>query len=338
MRSYKKTSYSKHSHTNEIENEVTDQSLYLNRRAFIEKSSRTIGAYSLGAMTLGSSSSLLLANSSLACENLGQLNKSQLDKGQLHNITQDKSNSLSEITRYNNYYEFSTNKEAVIHLAKVLTTEPWTLTIEGEVEKPIILDIDKILSSMPIEERIYRLRCVEGWSMVIPWSGFSLCHLLKLALPTSKAKYVEFVSLLRPEEMIGQRIDSLDWPYREALRIDEAMHPLTLIATGLYGQDLPKQNGAPLRLVVPWKYAFKSIKAITHIRLLEEQPISSWSKAASSEYGFYANVNPKVAHPRWTQRRENRIGEIKKRRTQMFNGYAEQVAHLYKGMNLEKNY
>jgi sulfoxide reductase catalytic subunit YedY len=174
--------------------------------------------------------------------------------------------------------------------------------------------------------------------MVIPWSGFSLCHLLKLAQPTSKAKYVEFVSLLRPEEMIGQRIDSLEWPYREALRIDEAMHPLTLIATGLYGKDLPKQNGAPLRLVVPWKYAFKSIKAITHIRLLEKQPTSSWSQAASSEYGFYANVNPKVAHPRWTQRRENRIGEIKKRRTQMFNGYAEQVAHLYQGMNLEKNY
>lgn len=303
------------------ENEVTDESIYLQRRRFIK---------ALGALSI--SSPLFLPPSVAAVANC------KIPSGSLHNLTQDKSNTLSEITRYNNYYEFSTNKKAVIHLAQELTTEPWTLTIEGEVARPLTLDVDKILSLIATEERIYRLRCVEGWSMVIPWTGFSLCHLLKLARPTSRAKYVEFVSLLRPEEMVGQRIQSLDWPFREGLRIDEAMHPLTLIATGLYGKELPRQNGAPLRLVVPWKYAFKSIKAITHIRLLEQQPVSSWQQAAASEYGFYANVNPKVSHPRWTQQRENRIGELKKHRTQMFNGYAEQVAHLYQGMNLEKNF
>ncbi len=315
------------------ENEVTDESIYLKRHSFIKQRRSFIkhSAAALGALSVGSSS-LLLPQSVLAAS------ECKIKPGSLHNLTHDKSNTLSEITRYNNYYEFSTNKEAIVHLAQELTIEPWTLTIDGEVEKPLTLDVDKILSLIPREERIYRLRCVEGWSMVIPWTGFSLCHLLKLAQPTSRAKFVEFSSLLRPEEMIGQRMQSLDWPFREGLRMDEAMHPLTIIATGLYGKELPKQNGAPLRLVVPWKYAFKSIKAITHIRLLEQQPVSSWHKAAASEYGFYANVNPKVAHPRWTQRRENRIGELKKRRTQMFNGYEEQVAQLYQGMNLEKNF
>lgn len=249
-----------------------------------------------------------------------------------------KPNTIDEITRYNNYYEFSTNKEAVIHLAKTLTTRPWTVEIEGEVDRPRIYDIETILKRWPSEERVYRFRCVEGWSMVIPWNGFSLCQLLKDAQPTSRAKYVEFVSLKRPSEMIGQRRDTLPWPYREGLRIDEALHPLTLLATGLYGKELPNQNGAPLRLVVPWKYGFKSIKAITRIRLLSSPPSTSWNIASASEYGFYANVNPNISHPRWSQRRENRIGELRKIRTLMFNGYADQVAHLYKGMDLNKNY
>ncbi len=252
--------------------------------------------------------------------------------------SRDKLTPLSSVTRYNNYYEFSTNKEVVIHLARELTTRPWTLRIEGEVERPLTLDVDALLSRLDQEERIYRLRCVEGWSMVIPWNGFPLCELLKQAAPTSRAKYVEFVSLHRPEEMIGQRQDTLPWPYREGLRIDEAMHPLTLVATGLYGKELPPQNGAPLRMVVPWKYGFKSAKAITHIRLRSDQPQTSWNLAAPSEYGFYANVNPAVPHPRWSQARENRIGELRKRPTLPFNGYAEQVAHLYRGMDLKRSY
>lgn len=248
----------------------------------------------------------------------------------------DKPTSLSSITHYNNYYEFSTNKEVVVHLARELTLRPWTLTIEGEVEKPMTLAVDDLLNKFDHEERIYRLRCVEGWSMVIPWNGFSLCQLLKLTMPTSRAKYVEFISVHRPEEMIGQRRDTLAWPYREGLRIDEAMHPLTMLVTGLYGKELPAQNGAPLRLAVPWKYGFKSPKAITHIRLRQDQPVTSWNRAIPSEYGFYANVNPDVPHPRWSQTRENRIGELRKRPTLPFNGYAEQVAHLYQGMDLKR--
>ena len=237
---------------------------------------------------------------------------------------------------YNNYYEFSTNKRVVFQLAKELTLRPWTLTIEGEVENPMTIDIEKLLTRFTIEERIYRLRCVEGWAMVVPWNGIPLCQLLKQAAPTSRAKYVEFVSLHRSAEMIGQRQGSLPWPYREGLRIDEAMHPLTLMVTGMYGKDLPPQNGAPLRLAVPWKYGFKSAKAITHIRLVEKQPATSWNQATPSEYGFYANVNPTVAHPRWSQQRENLIGQLRKQPTKMFNGYAEQVAHLYNGMDLKK--
>lgn len=248
----------------------------------------------------------------------------------------DKLSPYKSITRYNNYYEFTTNKKMVVHIAKELTLKPWTIQIEGEVEKPITIGMEDILKNFTQEERVYRLRCVEGWSMVVPWNGFSLCELLKQAKLTSDAKYVEFVSLHRPEEMIGQRRDSLNWPYREALRIDEAMHPLTMLVTGLYGKELPAQNGAPLRLAVPWKYGFKSSKAITHIRLLKDKPQTSWCLSVPSEYGFYANVNPSVAHPRWDQRRETRLGELFKRKTLPFNGYADQVAALYKGMDLKK--
>lgn len=298
--------------------EVTDPDIYFNRRKFLKAAALTLGGSWLHRQAIATPST---ANS---CEALV-----------LPQIKEEP-NTFSQISRYNNYYEFTTKKDMVIHLAKELSVEPWTLTIEGECETPLKLSVDDLLKRHPQEERIYRLRCVEGWSMVIPWNGFSLCELLKLAKPTSKAKYVEFTSLLNPEVMIGQRIPSLEWPYREALRIDEAMHPLTMMVTGLYGKELPKQNGAPLRIAVPWKYAFKSPKAITHIRFTEKEPQTSWKEKVPSEYGFYANVNPKVAHPRWTQSRENRVGELKKKRTLMFNGYEQQVAHLYKGMDLSK--
>ena len=222
-------------------------------------------------------------------------------------------------------------------LAQALTIEPWTLPIRGAVEKAITLDMDDIRRQCQVE-RTYRMRCVEGWSMVIPWFGIELQRLLSLAKPLSTARYAHFISIERPSEMIGQRRPSLNWPYREALRIDEAMHPLTLLATGLYGMDLPKQNGAPLRLVVPWKYGFKSIKAVAVIELTEQQPSTTWIEASPKEYGFYANVNPNVPHPRWSQRRELPIGERKKVATLPFNGYADQVAKLYQGMDLNKHY
>ena len=238
---------------------------------------------------------------------------------------------------YNNYYEFSTDKEAVRILAKALTLDPWKIRISGNVEQPLELDVDNI-RKLCEEERIYRFRCVEGWSMVVPWLGVPLSAVLKKAKPLSSAKFVKFSAIVNPKEMIGQRRPTLDWPYTEGLRMDEAMHPLTLLATGMYGNPLPAQNGAPLRLVVPWKYGFKSIKAIQKIELLESQPTSSWQSIAPSEYGFYANVNPKVAHPRWSQSREVPLGQSKKQRTLMFNGYAEQVASLYSGMDLSTFY
>ncbi len=245
---------------------------------------------------------------------------------------------MNTATRYNNYYEYSTDKKAVIHLAKEFNPRPWTVSVEGEVRHPKVYDIDEILRLVPAQERIYRLRCVEGWSMVVPWMGIPLCEVLKLADPTGNAKFVEFSSIMKPEIMIGQRTSSLPWPYTEGLRIDEAMHPLTLLVTGMYGKPLPNQNGAPLRLVVPWKYGFKSIKAIAKIRMVANQPNSSWMRSVPSEYGFYANVNPAVAHPRWSQRRETRLGELSKRDTLPFNGYAEQVASLYRGMDLATNF
>lgn len=238
-----------------------------------------------------------------------------------------------DIASYNNYYEFSTDKKAVRFLARALTLRPWTITVEGEVEKPCTLDADDLHRLFGREERIYRLRCVEGWSMVVPWSGFALSQLLARARPTSRAKFVAFESLQRSSEMIGQRGGALPWPYREGLRIDEAMHPLAFAVTGLYGQPLPAQNGAPLRLAIPWKYGFKSAKAIVRIRLLQEQPPTSWNQLAPSEYGFYGNVNPQLPHPRWSQARENRIGEMQKRPTLALNGYAPWVASLYQGQD-----
>jgi len=289
--------------------EVTPELAYLQRRRFM----------ALALSVLGTT--------------LAPLSKASSDTDAIEKLT-----PYNKITRYNNYYEFSTKKEAVSILAQELTISPWQITVEGEVESPIAVDIRELVGNYTTDEYIYPLRCVEGWSMIIPWQGFQLYKLLEQVKPTSKAKYVTFVGALNPKEMIGQRRPVLDWPYVEGLRIDEAMHPLTILATGLYGKDMPKQNGAPIRLVVPWKYGFKSIKAITKIILTEKQPATSWVKSSPSEYGFYANVNPAVAHPRWSQRREVRIGEVVKRKTKAFNGFEKQVSHLYKGMDLEKNF
>ncbi len=248
-------------------------------------------------------------------------------------------NDFEDVSNYTNYYEFSTNKEDATVLAQVLPTNPWNVTVEGEVEKPGVYHLEDILRDNPLQERIYRFRCVEAWSMVVPWIGFPLGEMLQRFQPTSKAKFVEFTTLYNPELMPGQRLGTLDWPYVEGLRIDEAMHPLTLMVTGMYDDALPKQNGAPLRLIVPWKYGFKSIKAIVKIRLMESMPETAWHKSAPREYGFYANVNPNVPHPRWSQARERVLGSsifTSKRKTELFNGYAEQVASLYSGMDLKK--
>lgn len=250
--------------------------------------------------------------------------------------TDEKLTAYDSATGYNNFYEFGTDKTDPARYAGSLKTSPWSVAIEGEVAKPGAYALEDLLTPHPLEERIYRLRCVEAWSMVIPWVGFPLGDLLKRFEPTSRAKYMEFTTLHDPEQMPGQRRRILDWPYTEGLRIDEAMHPLTILAMGMYGEVLPNQNGAPLRLVVPWKYGFKSIKSIVRIRLTEQQPATAWNKSAPDEYGFYANVNPEVNHPRWSQKRERRIGEFFKRDTLPFNGYAEQVAHLYAGMDLRK--
>ena len=255
--------------------------------------------------------------------------------------TERKITDYKYATTYNNYYEFGTGKSDPHKNSQDFITKPWEIKIDGEVEKEITLSVDEIINMFPSEERVYRFRCVEGWSMVIPWLGFPLNKLLNKAQPTSKAKYVKFTSVFDPEQMKGQRFPVLDWPYKEGLRIDEAMHPLTLMVTGLYGKELPNQNGAPLRLIVPWKYGFKSAKAIVNISFVEKMPTSSWMKASPNEYGFYSNVNPNVAHPRWSQATERVIGEnvfAPRIQTLMFNGYGDEVASLYDGMDLRKNY
>ena len=257
-------------------------------------------------------------------------------------ITMDKLTPYSDVTSYNNYYEFGTDKSDPAQNAHTLKTRPWTVAIEGEVKKPGIFDLEELLKLAPMEERIYRLRCVEGWSMVIPWMGYSLSELIKRVEPNGNAKYVEFVTLADPKTMpfVGSRV--LDWPYVEGLRMDEAMHPLALLSFGLYGEVLPNQNGAPVRMVLPWKYGFKSAKSIVKIRFVAKEPGTAWNKAAKNEYGFYSNVNPTVDHPRWSQGTERRIGEdglfAKKRPTLMFNGYEAQVGQLYAGMDLKKFY
>ncbi|QDC97530.1 protein-methionine-sulfoxide reductase catalytic subunit MsrP [Candidatus Methylopumilus universalis] len=305
--------------------EITPEHIYNDRRNFIKNLGLILSSTALSTFT----------NTGFAALNTLPSFIQSKDHGN------EKLTSFKDITSYNNYYEFGTSKTDPQDHAHLLKIDPWSISIEGSVAKPLKLDIDELIKLIPIEERIYRLRCVEGWSMVIPWIGIPLNSLLKKVTPTGNAKYVEFVSLKRPSEMIGQKDDMLDWPYTEGLRLDEAMHPLTILAVGLYGKVLPKQNGAPIRLVIPWKYGFKSIKAITKIRLVEKMPISTWMKANPKEYGFYSNVNPEVDHPRWTQATERRIGESllsPRLKTQMFNGYKEEVAHLYQGMDLNKNF
>jgi len=306
--------------------EITDQALFRRRREFI------IGGAALGltgALGLG-----LIPNSESAPTNRKLPN---VRPGPF--ATDEPKTQYGDVTNYNNFYEFSTDKKRVAPLAKDFVTRPWTLAVEGACEKPGTFDVDALIKRHSLEERVYRLRCVEAWSMVIPWVGFPLGDLLKHVLPTSRAKYVAFETFYRPEQAPGQRGlfgGGLDWPYVEGLRMDEAMHPLTILAVGLYGELMPNQNGAPIRLVVPWKYGFKSIKSIVRMRLVENEPPTAWNKASPREYGFYANVNPNVDHPRWSQARERRIGDFLKRPTLMFNGYAKQVAHLYKGMDLGK--
>jgi sulfoxide reductase catalytic subunit YedY len=303
--------------------EITPEHIYNDRRNFIKNLGLILGSTALSAF----------ANKSFAALH------TLPSFAQAKEREKEKLSSLKDITSYNNYYEFGTSKSDPYDYAEKLNIDPWSISIEGFVTKPLKLDLDELIKEMPLEERIYRLRCVEGWSMVIPWVGIPLHALLKKVSPNGNAKYVEFISLKRPSEMIGQKDDMLDWPYTEGLRLDEAMHPLTILAVGLYGKVLPKQNGAPIRLVVPWKYGFKSIKAITKIRLVEKMPISTWMKANPKEYGFYANVNPKVDHPRWSQTTERRVGEsllTPRLKTQMFNGYQEEVAHLYQGMDLNR--
>jgi len=303
------------------ESEVTPYELYLNRRKFIGRAGRIA---LLAAVAPGSVS---------ACDFAGKEAEATEAGGQ-----EDKLTPYEDVTTYNNFYEFGTGKGDPARNAGPLVTRPWTVEVTGHCERPGEYAVEDILGRFPPEDRIYRLRCVEAWSMVIPWMGFPLKDLLSWVQPTSRAEFVEFTTLYDPEQMPGQRRRVLDWPYVEGLRMDEAMHPLTLMATGLYGKELPNQNGAPLRLVVPWKYGFKSIKSIVRIRLVEDMPSTSWNLAIPNEYGFYANVNPEVDHPRWSQARERRLGELRRRPTLMFNGYAEEVASLYAGMDLRRWY
>jgi sulfoxide reductase catalytic subunit YedY len=306
--------------------EITPKRLYLNRRTFLA------GAGALaGAVATGGGLRKLLTPSQVV------LASTKLEYGKSQFSTTEKQTPFNDITHYNNYYEFSTDKYEPAELSKNFNPRPWTIKVEGLVNKPNTFDIDALLK-LQLEERIYRMRCVEGWSMVIPWIGFPLSSLLNQVQPNSKAKFVEFTSLYDPKRLPGQQRGVLEWPYVEGLRIDEAMHPLTILAVGLYGETLPNQDGAPVRLVVPWKYGFKGIKAIVKIKLVDHQPTSTWTKMAPNEYGFYSNVNPNVDHPRWSQAKERRIGEFTKRPTLMFNGYGDQVASLYTGLDLKKNY
>ncbi len=304
--------------------EITPYSQYISRRDFLKTAGILTGSALLAACAPTAGEATTPAEESSFPPKFDELG--------------DPANSFKDITNYNNYYEFSTNKEAVAPLSKDFTTSPWTVEVYGLVKRPKTYGIEDLLSKFTQEERIYRLRCVEAWSMVIPWTGFPLASLLNEVEPTSNAQYVRFETVYRPEEMKGQGSAFYPWPYQEGLRLDEAMNDLAILATGLYGEPMPNPNGAPIRLVVPWKYGFKSIKAIVKIELVEERPQTLWNTVNPSEYGFYSNVNPERPHPRWSQASERRIGELSRRPTLMFNGYAEQVAHLYDGMDLILHY
>jgi len=305
--------------------EITDPTLYLSRRELMSGAAAAL----VLAPGLGSAATPALPSLAATRNAAFSLNEAQT--------------KVEAATTYNNFYEFGVNKDDPARLGHTLRPRPWTVQVDGFVHKPKTFDIDELIKLFPLEERVYSLRCVEAWSMVIPWIGFPLASLLKRVEPTGQAKFVEFTTLLDPNQFPAQKpgffgFSSLDWPYVEGLRLDEAMHPLTLLTVGMYGKVLPNQNGAPVRTVVPWKYGFKSAKSIVRIRLVGEQPKTAWEKAAPSEYGFYSNVNPAVSHPRWSQADERRIGEFRRRPTLPFNGYADQVASLYSGMDLKKNF
>jgi len=307
--------------------EITREADYLNRRKFIKTSSKAVLAIA-GGMMLPELGKFHRAEAALK---LGAINKSKY-------VVDEEQTPYKDVTRYNNFYEFSTDKEGPALLSTNFKTEPWTLRVDGEVKNPASYQLEDFIKPYALEERIYRFRCVEAWSMVVPWLGFSFADVVKKVEPTSKAKYVEFTTLYDPEQMPGQKRNVLEWPYVEGLRMDEAVNPLTILSVGLYGKVLPNQNGAPIRLIVPWKYGFKNIKSIVRIRFTEKQPKTTWNIAGPREYGFYANVNPEVDHPRWSQARERRIGDFFKRKTLMFNGYGEEVAHMYSNMDLAKYY
>ncbi|HCS40811.1 MAG TPA: protein-methionine-sulfoxide reductase catalytic subunit MsrP [Anaerolineaceae bacterium] len=302
--------------------EITPKQAYLSRRDFMKAAGVVAGSVALVACAVPA----------------GKTPPSATKIDSQAPSAEDVLNSFDEITNYNNYYEFTTDKQGVASLSKDFVTSPWDVEISGMVNNPGKFSVDDLTKKYPLEERIYRLRCVEAWSMVIPWLGFPLAKLLNDVEPTSSAKYVRFETIYKPDDMPGQKQSTYPWPYQEGLRIDEAMNDLTLLATGLYGGELPAQSGGGIRLVVPWKYGFKSIKAIVKIELTDQQPATMWSTIAPNEYGFYANVNPFVDHPRWSQASERRIGEFNRRDTIMFNGYSDQVSYLYDGMDLKKNY
>ena len=309
--------------------EITDKKLYLRRREFIQAAAVTAVGAAAGSLIPGRAEAASWPR--IKIPNVQKAPSPAL-------TTTEKPNAYEDVTTYNNFYEFGTDKNDPSENAGPLKTKPWTVKVDGMVSKPGDYQLEDLIKPYALEDRVYRHRCVEAWSLVIPWVGFPLASLLKTVGPTSAAKYVEFTTLYDTKQMPGQRTSVLKWPYVEGLRLDEAMHPLTLLAVGVYGEFLPNQNGAPIRLVIPWKYGFKGAKSIVRIRLTDKQPMNSWQLSAPDEYGFYANVNPAKDHPRWSQARERRIGEFFKRPTLLFNGYADQVASLYTGLDLKKNY
>jgi sulfoxide reductase catalytic subunit YedY len=307
--------------------DVTPRALYVRRREFIQAAA---------AATLGAAATLTPAGTARAQAQAARTKLPNVRKSQFS--TDEKLNSFEDVSGYNNYYEFGTDKDDPARNAHRLVPRPWTIRVEGLVKAPATYDLDSFIKPYALEERIYRLRCVEAWSMVIPWVGFPLADVVKRLEPLPSARFVEFTTLADPKQMPGLRVPVLDWPYVEALRMDEAMHPLAILSVGLYGEVLPNQNGAPIRLVVPWKYGFKSAKSIVRIRFTDQQPRTAWNVANAREYGFYSNVNPAVDHPRWSQATERRLGEFFRRKTLMFNGYSDQVASLYSGLDLRKFY
>lgn len=302
--------------------EITSETDYLNRRSFIKAGAAATALFGMPAQAIVEGQPLEAKR----------------------NVSYQRASDLQELTdykkviEYNNFYELGTGKGDPARNKHLLKTEPWTIELSGEVESPVTIDVDALLKKVTLEERVYRLRCVETWSMVVPWTGFAVSELLKMVQPTSDARYLRFESVYAPDQLPAQKSSVLNWPYVEGLRIDEAMNPLTFMAVGLYGKTLPNQNGAPLRLLVPWKYGFKSAKSIVKIAFVKEQPTSSWMQAAVGEYGFFSNVNPEVSHPRWSQARERRLGDFLKRDTELFNGYGEFVADMYQGMDLKKSF